>query len=179
MPRSRWTRWRPFVLVLVVFPVLAYGLVTWLSDWEGLAGVDLPNLADSQDDGTGTDDGAGDPADDAAESPTTAPPPTSEEPVAPPPVVDPVRAVQVLNSTSTSGLASSGADRVEAAGFTEVSAANWAGEDVAASVVYYPGPDDVATAEAVAAALGITAIEESATVAPDGIVAVLASDYVR
>lgn len=186
-PRSRWARWRPFVLVLVVFPLLAYGLVTWLSDWDGLAGVDLPNLTaddgaaadQGSDAGTGADagtDAAGD--DGAAASPSSEPSP-EQPPPPPPPVVDPARNVQVFNATSRAGLAASGVDKVEAAGFTDVHADNWAGENPDASVVYYPTPDDVATAQSVADALGITAVQESATQAPDGIVAVLASDYVR
>src|SRR5699024_1491348 len=128
-PRSRWTRWRPFLIVLVIFPVLAYGLVTWLSDWEGLAGVDLPTFSDSADDGTG-EDGTGEGGTGEDTEPTdeaTTPPETETEPEVPevpPAVVDPARPVQVLNSTSTSGLASNGAAKVEEAGFTDVTSGN-------------------------------------------------------
>ena len=49
--------------------------------------------------------------------------------------------------------------------------------DPDASIVYYATPEDVATAQAVAAALGLTAVQESAADAGEGIVVVLAGDY--
>ncbi len=174
-PRSRWARWRPFVAVLVVFPALAYGFVTWLSDWDGLSGVDLPTFADSTEDpAEETDDAAPEETDD--EAPVE--PEEPETPVEPEPVADLSRPVQVFNATGTTGLAAGGADRVEAAGFTTVTAGNWQGDDVDTSVVYYPAAADVATAQAAAAALGIAAVQESAELAAEGIVVVLAADYV-
>lgn len=174
-PRSWWSRWWPFVTVLVVFPVLAYGLVTWLSDWDGLSGVDLPSF--SQDDEEPAEQ-TQEPA--PQETPTQAPvetPAATPEPT-PEPVADLSRPVSVLNATSTVGLAGGATDTLEEAGFTTVTADNWLGDDLDTSVVYYATAADVATAQAVAAALGIAAVQEDATRAPDGLVAVLAGDYV-
>ena len=69
------------------------------------------------------------------------------------------------------------AERIEEAGFTDVSSGNWSGVDPDASIVYYATAQDVATAQAVAAALGLTAVQESAADAGEGIVVVLAGDY--
>ena len=181
-PRSRRSRWGAFVLILVLFPLLAFGLVTWLSDWDGL-GSD----GQSPTDGSGapvaepTEPGTeGETPAEGAEEPdpaVTAEPTVTATPTPPAPTADLSRAVEVFNSTNTSGLAASAAERVEEAGFTSVTPGNWRGEDPDASVVYYPAAADVATAQAVAAALGITSVLESATEAGERIVVVLASDY--
>ena len=83
----------------------------------------------------------------------------------------------MLNSTRINGLAAGAAEKLETAGFTDLSTGNWSGDDVAASVVYYQLADDVATAEQVAATLGLSTVELSPEVATDGIVVVLAQDY--
>jgi len=158
----------------VLFPVLAYAAVTVISD-----GVDLPwqGSETATEETAGTDDatgGAADPTEEAtepAEEATPTPEPTPDA------VVDLARAVEVFNATTTSGLASSAKDAVEAAGFTNVSSGNWDGDDPAASIVHYPAAADVATAQAVATALGIAAVEESAELAPAGIVVILADDF--
>lgn len=164
--RSRWSRWWPFVVVLLVFPALAYVGVTWLSDWEGLPGIGQGEIADE------TDAPTEDPADAAVETPGQTP----EETPAPDP--DLTRPVEVLNATTTAGLAGDGADRLGAAGFTSVDTGNWAGAAPTASVVYFGTPEDVSTAQLAAQTLGIATIEESPERAPAGIVVVLADDYV-
>ncbi|WP_149203805.1 LytR C-terminal domain-containing protein [Actinotalea subterranea] len=178
-PRSRLSRWLPFLVVLVVFPALAYGIVTWLSDWEGLPGADTTttDTTDTAEDEPATDDTATEetPADGATTEETPAAEPTVEAP--PPPVANLATPVEVFNATSRSGLAGGAADRLEEAGFTSVEAGNWDGADLDTSVVYYPNADHVATAQAAAAALGLTAVQESAEEAPEGIVVVLAADY--
>lgn len=172
-PRSRRSRWLPFVVVLVLFPLLAYGVVTWLSDWQGLGGT--------QEEPTGTTDGgdeaaAEDPATDLATTdPATEVPEQPEAP--PPPVADVAAPVAVYNSTSTSGLAGGAAGRLEDAGFTSVTPDDWDGEDPVASVVFYATAADVATAQLVASTLGIAAVQEDAAQAPQGVVVVLADDY--
>jgi hypothetical protein len=173
-PRSRWQRLGPFLLVLVLFPLLAFGAVTWLSNWDGLPGVIAPPVSEDDE----TMPAATDPAVATEPTETATTPPPVETPTEPPaPVADLARVVEVFNSTNRSGLAASAAERVKEAGFTSVTAENWTGEDPAASVVYYPAAADVATAQAVAAALGITAVEESAADADEGITVVLAADY--
>ncbi|MBX9245793.1 LytR C-terminal domain-containing protein [Actinotalea ferrariae] len=174
-PRSRRSRVLPFVVVVLLFPLLAYGVVTWLSDWEGLQ---TPGGSDQGQEAPADDGEATEPATDAATEPATEEETTPPEPVAPPPPVPDLAAtVTVYNSTSRSGLASGAAERVEEAGFTSVSADDWDGEDPDASVVYHATAADVATAQLVAQTLGITQVVESAEQAPKGVVVVLAGDY--
>lgn len=173
-PRSRWSRWWPFLLVLVVFPALAYGSVLLVEEWDNLFGSDS-----GQEGPTALEDVPSDePTQEEAEE-TPEPTPTEEETPEPPPAppLDQARHVDVYNATNRSGLAGNAAGRLEGAGFSSVSALNWRGADPAASVVYYPTADDVTTAQAVAAALGITQVVESLADAPDSIVVVLWSDY--
>jgi hypothetical protein len=176
--RSRWSRWWPFVVVLVVFPALAYAAVTILSDWDGLGGSDSA----SEQPGQGTDEPSEtpEPTDPAA---TPEPEPTETEeppppPPPPPPPLDLARAVDVYNSTGRSGLAGNAAERLEEIGFTDVSALNWNGERPAVSIVYYGVETDVTTAQQVATTLGIAQVVLDPAQATEGIVVVLADDYV-
>lgn len=174
-PRSTRSRILPFLLVLVVVPLIAYGLVTWLSDWDGLPGRGEDPVAEEPAEPAGTPTPgatATDPPTEPAEEPTE----PAEEPQPPAAEPDPTTPVEVYNSTGRSGLAGSAAERVEDAGFTSVTAGNWTGEDQDASVVRYTGADLQPTAALVAQTLGIERVEES----PDAgatIVVVLASDY--
>jgi len=169
--RTRWSRWWPFLVVLLVFPALAYGGVTWLSDWPGLGGNDQSDTGAAPSDQA--TDATGNPTETAAPEATVEP--TVEPPPAPP--ADVARTVVVSNATTTSGLAGNGRDRLETAGFTSVTTDNWDAPDPAASVVYYQLPADITTAQLVASTLGIATVQESAELAPDGIVVVLAGDY--
>ncbi|KGM16497.1 LytR C-terminal domain-containing protein [Actinotalea fermentans] len=171
-PRSRWSRWWPFLVVLVVFPALAYAAVTVLSDWDGLSSSDSGTEAQPPAD----DEPADDPTQ-AEETPAATPTETATPEPPPPPPLDQARPVDVFNATNRSGLAGNASDRLEAAGFTDVSALNWDGDDPAASVVYYATANDITTAQLVAQTLGIAQVVESATDAPEGIVVVLATDY--
>ena len=169
--RTRWSRWWPFLVVLLVFPALAYAGVTWLSDWPGLGGNDQSDTGAAPSDQA--TDATGNPTETAAPEATVEP--TVEPPPAPP--ADVARTVLVSNATTTSGLAGNGRDRLETAGFTSVTTDNWDAPDSAASVVYYQLPADITTAQLVASTLGIATVQESAELAPDGIVVVLAGDY--
>ncbi|MCL3861516.1 LytR C-terminal domain-containing protein [Actinotalea sp. K2] len=174
-PRSAVTRWWPFLAVLVVLPVLAYGLVTWWSDWDG-SPDSLPSVFTQDEPSEApetTDDPTAEEPGEAAEDPVVEEP---VEPEVPAPDVDLARAVQVMNGTGASGLAAGGRERLEAAGFTAVTTGNWQ-ERPDVSVVYYPTEQDVTTAQTVAASLGITTVEESAEIAGDVVTAVLAADY--
>lgn len=177
-PRSWWSRWGALVAVLVVFPVLAFGVVTWLSGWEGLqrdgtaveqTGAEVPAEPSEPTEPTAPTAGAEQPP--AEETPTAEPTPEA------PPVPEPDLAapVVVLNATTTSGLAGGGAGRLEDAGFSAVSTGNWQEDDPSSSLVLYADPADEGTANEVAATLGITVVELSDAV--DGVTAVLWTDY--
>src|SRR5690606_34220834 len=113
-PRSRRSRWLPFAVVLVLFPLLAYGAVTWLSDWQGLGGGNgTQSEAPAGDDGATEEEAT--PEGEAPPDPTTETPVEPEAP--PPPPVDLATPVEVFNATSRAGLAGGAADRIEEAGF--------------------------------------------------------------
>ncbi|RYQ22210.1 cell wall integrity and stress response protein 1 [Bifidobacterium pseudolongum subsp. pseudolongum] len=74
--------------------------------------------------------------------------------------------ITVINGTGVSGLANDRAGVLQNRGFTNVSAANPDATTVlpAQTVVYYQNEADLATAQQVANALGITTVEQSASI---------------
>jgi cytoskeletal protein RodZ len=173
-PRSWLSRWGALLAVLVLFPVLAFGVVTWLSGWEGLqrdpAVVEQPEAQEPE----AVEPTEPEQPEDAGETPAEE---TPEETPEPPPLPEPDLAapVVVLNATNIGGLASGGAGRLQDAGFTSVTSGNWDQADPPTSVVLYADPADEGTAGAVAAALGLTTVELSDDV--DRVTAVLWTDY--
>ena len=172
-PRSAWSRWWPFLVVVVLFPALAFGMVTWVSNggglpWSGAAAG--PSTSSTSPSGTTTESS---PSESASESPTQTPSPTET----PTPEPDLATAVQVENATKTSGLAGGARDTLKAAGFTDVSIGNWTGPSVGTTVVFYPAAADLGTAAKVAELLGIDRVVEDATQAADGVVVVLEADF--
>jgi hypothetical protein len=186
-PRTWWSRWWPFVAVLVVVPTLTVAFVLWASSWEGR----LP-FGDS-DEPQASAPASGAPGEAAPEDPATAgteEPPVGEPPVeepAPeeppvveepaPPVADLTTSVRVLNAANVSGLAAGAQSDLEDAGFTNVTAGNGNAGGSTATTVFYGSPDHAATAQEVATTLGVTAVVESADVAPDGVVVLLLRDF--
>lgn len=174
-PRTWWSRWWPFVAVLVVVPAVTVALVLWASSWDGK----IPGL------GTSDEPAASAPTSSApeatageseapAETPATEEPPAVEEPPAP----DLTVPVRVLNAANISGLAGGAAEQLEAAGFTAVTAGNGNAGGSTASTVFYANADLAVTAQQVASTLGITNVVESADVADAGdVVVLLLSDF--
>ncbi|QZN86107.1 LytR C-terminal domain-containing protein [Cellulomonas sp. C5510] len=174
-PRSWWSRWWPFVAVIVVVPALTVSAVLWAASWDGT----LPVI------GRGDDTNASAPPpsspsaspDDTGAAPTEE---TSEEPPAdevPPPAPDLSVPVRVLNAANISGLAGGAAEQLEGAGFTDVTAGNGNAGGSTASTVFYANADLAVTAQQVAATLGLTNVVESAEVADQGVVVLLLADF--
>lgn len=168
-PRSAWSRWWPFLVVLVVVPAIAYGAVTYFSRTGDLpvpggTAQDEPAAPPEEPAGDGA---APDPAATQAEQPpveTTAPEPVLTTPVA------------VLNGARVSGLAGRVADKLKAAGFTAVTPDNATDTLPASSTVYMASEDQRATAELVASTVGISTVEVSPEQAGTGIAVVLVTD---
>ncbi|MBO3088738.1 LytR C-terminal domain-containing protein [Cellulomonas dongxiuzhuiae] len=174
-PRSAWSRWWPFVVVLVVVPVLAYGAVAYLSRTGDLPVVGSPTQGQdapvAPDDGA-VDEGAGEEDPALAEGePTPEAEPTA--PAAEPVLTTPVT---VLNGARVGGLAGRVAEELEAAGFTAVSPDNATDTLPATSVVYMAGEDLRATAELVATTVGVTTVEVDPAQAGPGITVLLVTD---
>ncbi len=177
-PRSAWSRWWPFVVVLLVVPVLAYGTVEYLSrsgDLPLAGGTSAQAPQEPAGDDGGEGEGEAPPTEDGAE-----PAPDTEEPApdpateAPQPVLS--TPVAVLNGARVSGLAGRVADQLEAAGFTDVTPDNASTSLPARSTVYIASEDLRTTAELVASTVGVTTIEVAPDRAAGGIAVLLVSD---
>lgn len=86
--------------------------------------------------------------------------------------------ISVLNGTDVEGLAARNAQKLEAAGFTAVQSDDYSEGEPTQSTIFYHGADARATAQKIAAELGVTTLTEDATKAPEtgGIVVVLRND---
>lgn len=180
-PRTAWQRTWPFLLVLVLFPALAYGGVTLASSLGSSSSSDSgagdPVVDDGGDDPAASDpassDAAADPAaSDPASDPAPAPVETSVAPEAPV-LTTPIR---VLNASGVTGLAKKKAEVLTGAGYTAVTPDNGKAGSLTASVVFYPTDDLAVTAKAVAATLGVSTVTKDATIAPSGVVVLLLKD---
>jgi hypothetical protein len=174
-PRTTWSKLWPFLVVLVVFPALAYGLVTWISNSDtGLSGA-ISGLGATGTSDTATD-GATPTGTDAATATATTPAatPTTEAPVAPTAAAaDFTTPVAVVNAANVSGLAATEVKKLQGGGFTNVTATNGTGTGVKTTTVFYATDAQKVTADAVAQLLGITTVTKSSTQAKSGITVVL------
>ncbi|MCC2313815.1 LytR C-terminal domain-containing protein [Cellulomonas xiejunii] len=173
-PRSAWSRWWPFVVVLVVVPVIAYGAVAYLSrtgDLPLAGGSSQEQEAPAvppEDAAAGEGTGEEPPADAEPEQPATEEPPAPEPDLATP--------VSVLNGARVSGLAGRVAEELQGVGFTAVFPDNASGSLPSASTVFITSEDLRPTAELVASTVGIPAIEVAPQQAGGGITVVLVTD---
>lgn len=179
VPRSPWRKVVPFVVVAVVFAVVAYGAVTIASN---LLGSDGASATDK------TTSASKDSATTSTPKATTKPKPTtsadasgSDETSGADDTasadVDHATAVAVKNGAGITGLAAKAATKLEGDGFTQVTPGDYTGTKLADSVVYYVDSKDEATAKAVGSTLGISDVEQvSALKGGAPIIAVLVHD---
>ncbi|GCD21137.1 hypothetical protein CTKZ_26990 [Cellulomonas algicola] len=170
-PRSAWSRWWPFLAVLVLAPVLAYGAVT---AWGIINGADDSPDSSTVDEGGTGDEGTTDGTEETPADGTEEPPVESEAPPAAEPVLS--TPVQVLNASGVSGVAARQQAKLQEAGFTAATTGNSDGEGVTDSTVFYASEDLRSTADLVAQTLGLTAVTLDPDQAGDGIVVVLRTD---
>lgn len=173
-PRSAWSRWWPFVLVLVLVPALAYGAVAYLSRTGDLPVVGGPTQgqeppADEQPPADGSGEGELPP-----EGEGEAPPET--EPEAPPPTPQLDVPVVVLNGARVGGLAGRIAGELEGVGFVDVKPDNATEPLPPTSTVYIASQDLQATGELVATTVGVSAIVVDAEKAGLAVTVVLVTD---
>jgi len=149
-PRSVWSRWWKFLVVLALLPVLAFTLVN-LAARDG----NLPALPGTSNTPDAQDEAPEDPATEG-EAPVEPETPAAEETAAAPtPVL--TTPVEVLNAASIGGLAGRQATKLTEAGFTAVETGN-ADPTVDESTVYYTSEDLRPTADLVAQTLGLTEV---------------------
>ncbi|WP_415857405.1 LytR C-terminal domain-containing protein [Sinomonas sp. G460-2] len=87
-------------------------------------------------------------------TPSSTPTPTQSAPAQ----ADKTLAVGVYNATSTAGLGNRAAAAARNAGWTVAAVGNWTGSPVSSSVVFYKDPSQKASAQALAADLGIATV---------------------
>ncbi|UFU07216.1 LytR C-terminal domain-containing protein [Ruania halotolerans] len=180
-PVSRWRQALPFLVVLVLAPVLAFVVVQAVSRdstpgpaatpgaSESAAGEDVSGDAGAGDEPSeDPTDGEGE-TDDPSEEPSDEPSETVE--------LDQGLAVWVLNGAGVGGLAGETAGTLTDAGWSNVVADDYAYNDPADSTIYYRDASMAEEAEAIGAELGIDALVESESAAPNGIYVVLRPDF--
>ena len=152
-----WRSWIPLLVVLIVVPLVAWGAVALLKH-----GAAQTSGGGSASGSANAAPATSEAAADAGGSPSTGgdgtPEPTSSG------NADLTTGVTVHNGTDITGLAGRTGGRLENAGFTSVVVADgvYTETDPATTTIFYAAPEDAATAKAVADALGVSNVVESA-----------------
>ena len=178
--RSTWSKVWPFIVVIVVVPLIAFGVVKYLSSWnDANVGGDEdseapPTLVQTMTDAPATPDPAG-----SAEGADEATPASTEvaNTLKPP---DRALAVVILNAKGEQGLAAKAMTLLEVDWWTNVSVADYDGQATdGLSAVYYAKNAQKASAQVVAGILQIDEIKKDKAQTNNGaITAVLRADYI-
>ncbi|MDO5721839.1 MAG: LytR C-terminal domain-containing protein [Actinomycetaceae bacterium] len=170
-PQSQWKAVLPFLVVLVVAPLLAWGAATFYTSQRGTVepAVKETPVATSESETATTDAGA------STAAPTSAPTQAATQDATATPTAETDRAadkIEVLNGTGTSGLAAEVAERIKTLGYENVDANNAEGWASNESAVYYHAGKEKA-AEEIAQLLSIDMRQENSEVVGDKAVIVL------
>lgn len=168
---SRWKSVLPFLVILVVVPLLGWGASQLLTGLGGTQSDDGGTVAQStqSDDAAQSDQRSASPAETSVDepqseaTPTPTPSETESEPQSGTAEVDYNVKIAVLNGTAIVGHAAEYAVTLNEAGFpgtTVDNAGDWLSQT---SVVYYASPDLEATAQEIARVLGIDTVELNTT----------------
>lgn len=173
---SKWKSVWPFLVILIVVPLLAWGASSLLTN--------RPTSSNTAATPTGQSEAQS--AQSAPETTQSAPAEQAEsaqsEPVTEPestpapanePIVDTNVKISVLNGTGQNGLAARTAEKLTAAGFAGAATGNATGWETEDSTVYYQDPNLEASARAVGEAVGITNVRQSNNIGDSDIVVLL------
>ena len=169
---SKWKAVIPFLLILVLVPLLGWGANHLLTSRGVVSGSESdPATSQSSQPASGAQstgpsgDVAASPQPSESATPETTPTEAStpEASPTPTPTADHNVVISVLNGTGTSGLAAQKVSLLNEAGFAGTSAANATGWSTTVSTVYYGDPDLEVTAQAIAQTLGISNIAVNTT----------------
>jgi hypothetical protein len=180
--RSAWSRIWPFIVVVVVVPAVAFGVMRYLAHFDAGSGDNAAPATSPTTTLTATAT-----VTDLPPVPPDAETTTPEEPTTPaapetkePPPLDRTVGVDVLNAKGEAGLAGEVKRVLDEDGWSAVAAADYEGDQRDGVTTVYYGKNALSTsAQTAADLLHIDAVEKDKTVAPSGIVVVLRSDYVR
>lgn len=154
---SRWKAVMPFLAILVIVPLLAWGASSYLTHRDASNNNTNPTPAQSANQAQSADSQPmSTDQNQSAEEPQPQPSPAEQPQSTPPePIVDHNVKISVLNGTNQAGLAAARVSDLANAGFLGATAANangWASE---ITVIYYEDPNLEATAKAIGQTLGI------------------------
>ena len=191
-PVPRWRQWLPYLLVLVLVPVLTFGVVKFFAKDTGPgpvasdAGQEQPADEPGDEDDSGADDGDATDPDDDGEADSDSDEEgedgddqdedgqddedESDE-------LDLDIPILVLNGARIQGFAGEVADALAAEGWTGTDPDNYTNDAPVETTLYYSSEEFADEANAVAEQLGISNVEESAASASNGIVIVLRPDF--
>lgn len=181
-PEPWWRPLLPYLAVIILIPLLAWGAVAMLSKsgeqstaGGGATGVQTAPAADD-----GSSQAVTTPAPEQAtaleQTPaTTAPAPPPEQTPTPdvPEGVNYESQVAVYNAAGIQGMAAAAVETIAEAGFANGSATNFDKEAPEANTVFYASPEHAAAAQEVAASLGIGNVVEDANIASSAPIAVV------
>lgn len=192
-PQSKWSKVWPYLVVIIIFAALAYGVVSWFASQKPSSDTgsgptssstqpaettdpESPEATENSDEPSADEPSAEETSAEPEESETTPEPePTEEETTA---ELNRAVDVRVLNATRRAGLAGSGVNTLSGAGWTNATAANYSGGAVSASVVWFKSEEHRADAEQIASDLGISNVSmEPTLVGPVSVI--LADDFSR
>lgn len=170
-PRPLWRTLLPFLVVIVAAPLLAWGAVSLLSGGDDDPAPAAQPTASAPAAETTAPEGeptAEPPAGEPTEPTEPAAEPTDEETTAEEETteaadVDYTVTISVLNGAGVSGLAGSAVEQLAGAGFANGVADNYGAAAPESTTLYYNNAGLEATARAVAEALGIASVVESAS----------------
>lgn len=179
-PVPWWRHALPFVVVLVLAPVLAFTVVQLWSQESDPGADQTAAEASAGDDGTAgggeetTDEGEagqdGETTEEESESPT-------EEETTPDDDLDRDLSVWVLNGAGVSGLAGEVTAQLADDGWSNVVADDYSYRLPTDSAIFYTTADMADEAEAIGDSLGIAALHEDPDAASNGVVIVLRPDF--
>ena len=152
-----WRSWIPLLVVLIVVPLVAWGAVALLKHGAAQTSGGSGNGST----GTGAAPAPDTPA--ASEGGSTPGGDDTPEPDSSG-SADLTAGITVHNGTDVTGLAGRAGGKFENVGFTSVVVADgvYTETDPATTTIFYAAPEDAATAKAVADALGVSNVVESA-----------------
>ena len=152
-----WRSWIPLLVVLIVVPLVAWGAVALLKHGAAQTSGGSGNgstgtrAAPAPDTPAASEGGSTPGGDDTPEPDSSG-------------SADLTAGITVHNGTDVTGLAGRTGGKLENAGFTSVVVADgvYTETDPATTTIFYAAPEDAATAKAVADALGVSNVVESA-----------------
>lgn len=169
-PRSGWAVILPYVLVIVIVPLLAWGAISLLNEGDDEEPVAEPTpemtteAATEEPTEEETEEEEEESTDEEEETPTAEE--LDED-------VSTSTSIAVLNGTDVSGAAADAVDQLQAEGFSTVAGDNYGSSAPASTTLYYRSSELAPTAEAIGEILGISNLVEEPSATQNSEIAIV------